>query len=183
MDDAHLVRHGDGCERLHDDVADVRVGDRPVLVDHAVEVAPLHVLHRDVEEAVRLLAEVDDAYRVRVVEPAGGLRLAMEAADEVRVDGDRAVHHLHGDVLLERSEARLVHGAHRAAAEEFLDLVLAGDGPPDHRGVAARTFRLAAHGLAHRLARRAVGVLVPLTHRPGVYRTPGGHRHQCSLVV
>ena len=58
-------------------------GERPVLArGRARRSAPVEELHRDVEQAVGLLAEVDDADRVRVVEARRGLRLALEARRE-----------------------------------------------------------------------------------------------------
>jgi len=74
----------------------------------------------------------------------------MEAAHVVRVERDGAVHDLQRHVLLERGLARLVDGAHRAAAEELLDLVLAGDRATDERGIAAARFVLAGLSLRHR---------------------------------
>ena len=74
------------------------------------------------------LAEIVDRHDVRVIEPAGGLRLAAEAVDQLRrvlvgelVLADR----LERDHALDHRVVRLVDDAHRAAPDLAPDLVLA----------------------------------------------------------
>ena len=134
MDDAHVVRDGERGERLHEDVDDALGRQRVLVAQDAMQAAPVEVLHRDVEQAVGLLAEVDDAHRVRVVQARGGLGLALEAGGEGGVVRVLAVQHLDGDGLLESDLPRAVHGAHGSAADEVLDHELSGDGPADELG-------------------------------------------------
>ena len=135
MDHAHVVRSRDRRESLHDDVGDPLFGERPVLEDHLVELAPLEILHRHVEEAVRLLSELDHAHRARMIEATRSPCLAVEPADEARVDRHRRVHHLERDLPVETVVAGTVDRPHRAATEELLDDELPGDAPADERGV------------------------------------------------
>ena len=91
-------------------------------------VAAVDVLHGDVEEAVGLLAEVDDAHRVRVVDTRRGLRLAEEARREHRFTGELAMEHLDRDGRAERDLPGLVDRAHRAFADERFDPEFPSDG-------------------------------------------------------
>ena len=59
MHDAELVRDRDGGERLHEEVDDALVGERPLVAEDGEQVATVEELHREVDEAVRLDAEVD----------------------------------------------------------------------------------------------------------------------------
>ena len=106
-----------------------------------MQAAPVEVLHRDVEQTVRLGAEVDDLHRVRVVQARRGLRLPLEARRERRVVGVLAVQHLDRDGLVERDLARAVHRAHRPAPDEALHQELAGDRAADEliEGLGHRT--------------------------------------------
>jgi hypothetical protein len=70
------------------------------------EVPPVEVLHCDVEQAVGLLAEVDDLHRARMVQPRRGLGLALEARGEQGVARVLAVHQLHGVRWCARSRKR-----------------------------------------------------------------------------
>jgi len=136
MNDAHVVRDGEGGERLHENIGDARGGERPLLAEHVVQAATVEVLHGDVEEAVGLCAEVDDLHRVGVVQARRCLGLAVKAGGEHRVAGVLAVQYFDGDGLLEGDLPRAENGAHRPGAEELLDDELAGDGPPDQALVA-----------------------------------------------
>ena len=131
MDDPHVVRHDERCQRLREDVDDARLGERTVLADDPQEVAAVEVLHRDVEHPVRLGAEVDDAHRVRVVEPACSLRLAVKTGRERLVPGEVLVEDLHGHRLLERYLARPVDLPHGSAANVRFDRELARDRATD----------------------------------------------------
>ena len=75
MQDAHVVRDADRGQHLRQDVDDARVGQRRVLANDFVERLPLDVLHRQVQQrAVVVLAEVEHAHRVRLLEARGGAR-------------------------------------------------------------------------------------------------------------
>ena len=131
VEHAGVVRLREGGERLRQDVHDPIVRERPLLFERGEQIAPVEELHRDVEQPVRLLAVVEDADQVRVIEARDGLRLAVEAGAEGGVGRDLAVHHFDRDGALERCLARAVDGSHRAGADEALDHELSADRPPD----------------------------------------------------
>ncbi len=138
VDDALAVRLGERRQRLPEHVDDAPEGERAVLVRDAREVAPAQELHDEVELAVGRLAEVDDADRVRVVQPARRARLGDEArggvllADQVRVDD------LHRDGAPEVRLLGAVDAAHSADADELEDQVAARQRAPDERIIGAR---------------------------------------------
>ena len=116
-----------GQQVLHDPQ---RVGEREplLLVQQRLQRRPVDELHDDVGEVIGL-AVVEHADDVGMGQPAGRLRLAAEAGQRflrlriVRAirQPDRLDRHAAGD---DRVPA-LVDGAHGAAAERALDLVLA----------------------------------------------------------
>src|SRR5690606_8923479 len=91
-----------------------------------VEVLPRDELHRDVEGLLGL-TEVEDADRVRVVQSAGGLRLALEPRHGPLIGEQRRVQHLEHHRLVERELAGPVDLAHPAFADLLLHAVLARD--------------------------------------------------------
>ena len=105
--------------------------------DHPQEVLAVEELHRDVEQALFVLAEVEDPHGVRVIEPRRGLGLSLEARGEGRVLGVLRVHHLEGHDLVEGELAGLVDLTHRPAADVGLDVELSGDGLADERAIDA----------------------------------------------
>ena len=131
MDDAEVVRDRERRQRLTRDVDDARHRERALLVDDLRERLAVDVFHRDVKEAVGLLAEVDDAHRARMVDARCGLRLAEEAGREHRFAGELPVQDLDGERRPERGLPGLVHRAHRAFADEGFEAVFPRDRAPD----------------------------------------------------
>ncbi len=145
--DAHVVRHADGGQHLRQDVDDARVGQRRVLADHLVERPPLDVLHRQVQQrAVVVLAEVEHAHRVGVLEARGGARLSLEALEEVLVARELLAQQLERDHAVQPELARAVHRADPSRGDHRLDHELAGDGLADARGTVAMADRHQAPG-------------------------------------
>ena len=109
------------------------VAERAGGVDQPAEVGAVGVVHRQVQQPLAGLAEVDDADDVGVRQPAGGLGLAREPGDHLGVVGHVAVQDLdreppaHADVL------GPVDPAHAALAEELLDAVALGQDVADQR--------------------------------------------------
>ncbi len=104
--------------------ADVAVGPQDV-----GERAALHVLHRH-EVGVGVLAPVVHADDVGVVEVGRRLRLAAEALDEVRVDGELGEQHLDRHRPVEQQVARQEHVGHAAAPDALLDFVAVVENRP-----------------------------------------------------
>lgn len=90
-----------------------------------------HVLHGDERPPV-VLADVEDGDDVRVVETAGGARLAGEALAGGGVE--RVREHLHGDVTADQRIAGQIDLAHAAAAEQADGLEAADVVELAHRG-------------------------------------------------
>ena len=89
-----------------------------------LEVLALEVLHGDVRQAL-VLAELVDGDDVAVVEPAGGLGLALEAGDQLGVADRGLAHHLDRGQAVDRRVPALVDHAEGAAADLLEDLELA----------------------------------------------------------
>ena len=85
---------------------------------HLLQRASLEELHRDVGDAV-LLADVVDRDDVRMVQPAGGFRLAQKTfADFLeRLGRQRRVERLDRDFALDQRIDGAIHHAHRAAPQ------------------------------------------------------------------
>ena len=157
VDDAARVR---GAERAGD--LD-RVGDRlvdrqaPHAADPLLERLALDVLEDDVGPAV-LLARVDHADDVRVVELGDGARLAPEALELVGVRRDLAVHELDRDLALERRVERAIDRRHPTGADLGVEAVAAVEARADQR----------AHDCAHIVAddRGVEGALLTALRRP-----------------
>ncbi len=130
MNDPVLVGDAERAQGLHQDADDSLTRERPFFTHDAEEIEAVEVLHRDVEEPVGFLAEVQDADRVGVVELRRRLRLPVEALRERLVLGDVRVHHLDRHDLVEGAPACPVHRAHRALADQGLDEELVGDRSP-----------------------------------------------------
>ena len=97
MDNPARVRVRQARAHLHHHGGEPRPGQLALHVEHAPELGAVEVLHREVELAVRLLSEVDDARDVRVIEAARRERFGIEAAAEVDVALERLVEDLHRD--------------------------------------------------------------------------------------
>ena len=126
VDDVALVR---GAERARD--LD-RVGDRlghgqpPEPADAVLERLALDVLEDDVRAAV-VLAGVDHADDVRVVELGDRPRLAAEALELVGVRAHLAVHQLDRDLALEHRVEGAVDRRHAAVPDLRVEPVAAGE--------------------------------------------------------
>ena len=111
-------------ERVHELLADAhhahRVKAAWIGLHVLVERPAGHQLHRDVRHALLLSEGVYLGY-VRMVEPRGRLRLALEALDELRVGPEFLQHDLDGHLAVEHLVARKVHAAHAAVAQLLLE--------------------------------------------------------------
>jgi hypothetical protein len=72
---------------------------------------------------------VVDPHDVGVPEPGGGLRLAFEPRQRLRVGVQRRLQHLEGDDAVQVGVLRLPHLADPATSEETLEAVVAEDLP------------------------------------------------------
>ena len=110
-----LVGGVQASERVDRDRHDELGGPRGLVApQEAIERHALHVVH-DHEVAAAVVAEVDRAHDVRVVEARGDARLVHQHVDELGVLAEVGVHHLQ---RVEPGEARLAGDAgevHRAA--------------------------------------------------------------------
>ena len=84
--------------------------------------AALHVLHRH-EVGVRVLAPVVHGDDVGVGQVGGGLGLATEALDEVRIGRELGEQHLDGHQAVEQQVARQEDVGHAAASDALLNFV------------------------------------------------------------
>ena len=124
-----------GAERAGDlDRVGDRLGDRQpaVAADAVLERLALDVLEDDVRAAV-VLAGVDHADDVRVVELGDRARLAAEALELVGVRGDLAVHELDRDLALEHRVEGAVDRRHAAGADLGVEPVAAVEQGADLR--------------------------------------------------
>ncbi len=145
MDDVARVRMREPRADLDEQARDA--GEREPLLDieDVAQALPVEELHRDVEEAVGLLTEVEHAREVRMIEPARRERLGLEATAEIGVALKRLVHHLHGDRHVKITMACAIDAARAALTHEGLDDELsAGERSTDERirrmGCALRGF-------------------------------------------
>ena len=105
--------------------------------------------HREIEEAVGLLAEVVDVNQVRVIETRERERLGIEATTELDVALERLVEDLHRDRDAEAEVTGAIDGADAAFAEHREDLdAPARDHAPDELVRRHRTFEQRRGGLA-----------------------------------
>ena len=151
VDHAVAVGEARGLEDLRADVDHALLCQRRLGGHDVLERAPREVLHRDVVGAL-VLAAVEDAHHVRVVEAGGRLRLAAEALHELLVLREAPVQHLDRDLPAEVAVLSAVDVRHSAGADPAQDPVAA----VDER--VARHLRhpapLAEQGLEHRLRYR-----------------------------
>ncbi len=99
--------------------------------DALLERLALHVLEDDVWPSL-VLAGIDHAHHVRMVELGDGARLAPEALELVRVRDDLAVHQLDRDTTLEGLIERAVDRGHPALTDSGLQPVAAAQ-PRTHQ--------------------------------------------------
>ena len=88
------------------------------------KVAALDKFHAEVLLAV-VLTHFVNRHDARVIELGDGLGFILEAAQLGVVGQDSGLDHLEGDGAVERDLVRLVNNSHSAAAEFFLNLVVA----------------------------------------------------------
>jgi hypothetical protein len=124
--DAEVVRFGERAADLVEQRRRARPRQRAVAAHDLAEILAAHVLHDQVQRALRL-PEVEDLHRVRVVEARHRVRLALEAADHFRIVGEIGVQDLHRRDLAHALVLDLVDDAHAAAADQIRDLVAAVD--------------------------------------------------------
>jgi hypothetical protein len=136
MEDLERVRGADGGERLAHDRGDPRGRQRVLGLEQIGQRATLEQLHRDVEQAVWFLAEVEHARRVRVVEARRGARFGVEAEHELRIVAELGAQHFQRDDLVERDLPRAEDDAHRAVTDDRSHGVLSSDHSADE--IAAR---------------------------------------------
>ena len=127
MDHPARVRDVERQQELRHDRHDVRQVEAGLPVQVSAQARAFDEFHRDVGD-VLVLAVLVDADDVGMVDPPGGARLVLEAADELR--GEIGIdevhpHRLDRDRALDVRIERLVDDAHRALAEDALDFVLA----------------------------------------------------------
>src|SRR4051794_3443948 len=124
MDHAAPVRERRRLEDLDREVDRPQLVERRLVADQLLQGPPRQELHRDVVGAV-VLAAVEHADDVGVLEPRRGGRLAPEALHELAVAGEAAVQHLERDLAAELRVLRAVDVGHPARADAAHDLVTA----------------------------------------------------------
>ncbi len=161
MDDALAVRL---AERVGDAVHHARQPrrrQRAVLSQDRVQAAALQHLHRQVHDAFGRLIEVVDLHRVRRAQQRRRLRLALEAADDLRIARHLRVQDLERDLAVHLRLRRAIDRAEAAFADLLLDQIaiveqLAGQVDVDgrrrqlrHRRRRRPLLRLRRHRLRH----------------------------------
>ena len=121
MDDPPRVSVGQSGADLDHDRRDTLERERLAASENLSRGGAVEVLHREVEESVRLLAEVEHTSEVWMIEPARGERFGVEPAHEVRIVLVRVAQDLHRDVHMEIAMPRAVHGTGSALAYAHLD--------------------------------------------------------------
>ncbi len=102
---------------------------------------PFEKLHRDERLAI-LLADVINCADVGMVQGGGGLGLALEAAQSLRIAGNLIGQELEGDEAMQASVFSFVHHSHPPAAQ-LLDDAVVRDGLADQwRGFHPRDVML-----------------------------------------
>jgi len=124
MDDLRVVPRSDG--RDHRQGAVERFGHREPLagLEHRRQVAPLEQLHGDVGASV-LVAERQHLHDVRMPDPRDSPPFEQEPLGGARTGRDVWVQSLEGHEAPEPRIHRLVHRAHRAAADARDDTIRA----------------------------------------------------------
>ena len=133
-------------EQLPHELSDHRQGDALVGFEQILQFAALHELHRDEGRAVVGLAILVDGDDIRMVEPSGRLRLALEARDHLvgfAAFQLLALECLDGDPAVDDRVAPFIDDAHGTLAEFAQDVVLAQSGWKAH-GVCSGSMMLAS---------------------------------------
>src|SRR4029079_14768455 len=98
--------------------------DGSVLANDLLQARTVDELHRDVQRAVRCLAEVVHRHDVRMFQSGRGARFALEARNDF-VRGDELVpDHFYGDGLVEHDVPRAIDRAHAPGVDERVDAIL-----------------------------------------------------------
>ena len=111
MDDAAPVSIGEAVQGVDDDIEALREGERVTAPDQFREVGALDELHGDVE-VLAGVTEVVDRDDIRVLEGAGGPRLAHEPLAQHGIAGDDCAHDLDGQVAVEDRVVGAIDDAH-----------------------------------------------------------------------
>src|SRR4029079_262543 len=144
VDHAVAVREAGRLEDLQAEVDHALLGERCLGGDDVLECLPLQELHRDVVGAL-VLAAVEDADHVRVVQAGGGRCLAEEALDELLIRREAAMEHLERDLPAEVGVLGAVHVGHSARTDAPKDPVAVVDARvPRHLGHPPPPFRSAS---------------------------------------
>src|SRR5438093_1942712 len=122
MHDAALVRVGERARDLHENLADLRGGERAARREDGRERLAPQKLHDEVDHPAGLADPVDrdDA---GVLELRRGAGFALKPLDEFLVERERERQHLDGDLALQLFLARLEDDGHTAPTELVEDLV------------------------------------------------------------
>ena len=121
---AALMREMQTGEHFDRDVQLALERERIAQRDHVGEITPLDQLHRD-EQLAFGFAEVVDRDDVGVLNRAGSARFAEEALLHVVRLPEARAQQLQCDVASQHRVVGLPHDAHRALAEQLMQLVLA----------------------------------------------------------
>src|SRR2546425_5615371 len=121
--DPALVRVREGPGDLNEDLADFGRGERAARGEHARERLAAQELHDEVDDAAAL-ADAVDRDDAGVLELGRGAGLALEALDELFVEGEGKRQDLDGDVALQLLLAGLEDDRHAPAPQLLGDVVL-----------------------------------------------------------
>ena len=114
MNDAALVGAVEGAARLHGVDELERDGQRSTVRDDLLEALTFNEFHGDVGDVV-LFAHIVDGDDVGVLQPAGGLGLAVKALEQTGIGGHASGDGLDGDEAVDDRIASAVDHAHGAA--------------------------------------------------------------------
>ena len=187
MHHAAGVRLGERFADLRGDVDRARRRQTARLLDGVPEVAPVEMLHREIEHAVGQGAVVVDGDDVRMIERGRGARFEVEARRHLRITRQRRVQQLdHGAA----THGRLVGEIDRAHSTlaDLLDENVLIDEPPAEIGVRRRGGLFAhVNYESYRVGWRS-GREHPQSHRLAVEprrdrRSELGHREVLPLGV
>ena len=125
--DPRIMRDLQRVARLVDDAPGPRRWQRAGLLDQARQRTPLDELHREVDHPVGRLAEIVDAADVRMAQPRGVRRLAVESRNGIGIGVHPRVHHLERALAPHLHVLSEVHRSHAAFAELLEDVIPVGD--------------------------------------------------------
>ncbi|MEZ4364862.1 MAG: hypothetical protein R2939_01080 [Kofleriaceae bacterium] len=161
------------------DVEHARARHRAELLDQVGEVDAVGEVHRQVQEAGRGLADVDDADQVGVVEARRRLGLVGEALALLGLVGEVAEGDLDREAARHPQVAGPVHAADAAVAEQRLDLVALAEHRADQGIGADRQRRAVARARVVRAAKHRRSPCRPRA-RAGSTTTPSAPRSSAT---